>query len=188
MPMNRYHLFQIVGGGRTDLSGAKDTRRFGPPGTSIQPKFNEGIEMNHRFTRAACAAAVTLTCLSGCAAIDQVSDTMAGAVGVDPRVMALRPVVSPLGFGVETNRSGGAGGLLLTRSVSGVNVAAGFSLTEGKVMNVVVAGVVIPLGANGQLAMDNDTRANLLSKGVPADVIVQIEGVVNRLVKTTKRG
>jgi hypothetical protein len=97
-------------------------------------------------------------------------------------------VVSPLGFGVETNRSGGAGGLLLTRSVSGVNVAAGFSLTEGKVMNVVVAGVVIPLGADGQLAMDNATRANLLSKGVPADVIVQIEGVVNRLVQTTKRG
>jgi hypothetical protein len=36
--------------------------------------------------------------------------------------------------------------------------------------------------------MDNDTRANLLSKGGPADVIVQIEGVVNRLVQTTKRG
>ena len=49
--------------------------------------------MNHRFTRAACAAAVMLTCLSGCAVIDQVSDTMAGAVGIDPRVMALRPVV-----------------------------------------------------------------------------------------------
>jgi hypothetical protein len=144
--------------------------------------------MNHRIIRAAGAAAVTLVCLSGCAVIDQVSDTMAGAVGIDPRVMALRPVVSPLGFGVETNRSGGAGGLLLTRSVAGVNIAAGFSLTEGKVMNVVVAGVVIPLGADGQLAMDNATRANLLSKGVPADVIVQIEGVVNRLVKTTKRG
>jgi hypothetical protein len=150
--------------------------------------FTEGIDMNHRFTRAACAAAVALTSLSGCAVIDQVSDTMAGAVGIDPRVMALRPVVSPLGFGVETNRSGGAGGLLLTRSVAGVSIAAGFSLTEGKIMNVVVAGVVIPLGADGLLAMDNDTRANLLSKGVPASVIVQIEGVVNRLVQTTKRG
>lgn len=143
--------------------------------------------MHHRFIRAAGAAAVTLACLSGCAVIDQVSDTMAGAVGIDPRVMALRPVVSPLGFGVETNRSGGAGGLLLTRSVAGVSIAAGFSLTEGKIMNVVVAGVVIPLGADGQLAMDNAIRANLLSKGVPADVIVQIEGVVNRLVQTTKR-
>jgi hypothetical protein len=144
--------------------------------------------MNHRIIRAAGAAAVTLVCLSGCAVIDQVSDTMAGAVGIDPRVMALRPVVSPLGFGVETNRSGGGGGLLLTRSVAGVSIAAGFSLTEGKIMNVVVAGVVIPLGANGQLAMDNDTRANLLSKGVPAEAIGQIEAVVNRLVQTTKRG
>jgi hypothetical protein len=144
--------------------------------------------MNHRIIRAAGAAAVTLVCLSGCAVIDQVSDTMAGAVGIDPRVMALRPVVSPLGFGVETNRSGGGGGLLLTRSVAGVSIAAGFSLTEGKIMNVVVAGVVIPLGADGQLAMDNDTRANLLSKGVPAGAIGQIEAVVNRLVQTTKRG
>ncbi|MEY3252015.1 MAG: hypothetical protein RL227_988 [Pseudomonadota bacterium] len=144
--------------------------------------------MKSRSSFAAVAAALAVVGLSGCAAIDKVSDTMASAVGIDPRVMALRPVVSPLGFGVETNRTGGAGGLLLTRSVAGVSIAAGFSLTEGKIMNVVVAGVVIPLGADGLLAMDNDTRANLLSKGVPASVIVQIEGVVNRLVQTTKRG
>ncbi len=144
--------------------------------------------MKRRFTMAVLAAAVSLGSLSGCAVIDQVSDTMAGAVGIDPRVMALQPVVSPLGFGVETNRSGGAGGLLLTRSVAGVNVAAGFSLTEGKVMNVVVAGVVVPLGADGLLQMDNNTRANLLAKGVPAGVIEQIEAMVNKLVQTTKRG
>ncbi len=144
--------------------------------------------MNLRLSLAACAAVVAVAGLSGCAAIDKVSDTMASAVGIDPRVMALRPVVSPLGFGVETNRSGGAGGLLLTRSIAGVNIAAGFSLTEGKVMNVVVAGVVIPLGADGMLQIDNNTRANLLSKGVPAEVIGQIESAINQLVKTTKRG
>ncbi len=142
--------------------------------------------MNIRFTKAA-AAALALAGLSGCAVIDQVSDTMASAIGIDPRVMALQPVVSPLGFGVETNRSGGAGGLLLTRSVAGINVAAGFSLTEGKVMNVVVAGVVVPLGADGLLQLDNNTRASLLSKGVSAGVIEQIEGMVTQLVQATKR-
>ncbi len=144
--------------------------------------------MKRRFSMAVIAAAASLGSLSGCAVIDQVSDTMANAVGIDPRVMALQPVVSPLGFGVETNRSGGAGGLLLTRNVAGVNVAAGFSLTEGKVMNVVVAGVVVPLGADGMLQMDNNTRASLLAKGVPAGVIEQIEAMVNKLVQTTKRG
>lgn len=144
--------------------------------------------MKSRSSFAAVAAALAITGLSGCAVIDQVSDTMASAIGIDPRVMALQPVVSPLGFGVQTNTSGGAGGLLLTRSIAGVNIAAGFSLTEGKIMNVVVAGVVIPLGADGMLTMDNATRANLLSKGVPAEVIGQIEGAVNKLVQVTKRG
>jgi hypothetical protein len=169
-------------------AGARHVTQLTLHRVSTKPKYFEGIRMNHRFTMAACAAAVAVASLSGCAAIDKVSDTMASAVGIDPRVMALRPVVSPLGFGVETNRSGGAGGLLLTRSIAGVNIAAGFSLTEGKVMNVVVAGVVIPLGADGLLQIDNNTRANLLSKGVPADVIGQIESAVNKLVQTTKRG
>jgi hypothetical protein len=144
--------------------------------------------MKNRLSLAACAAAIAIGSLSGCAVIDQVSDTMASAIGIDPRVMALQPVVSPLGFGVQTNTTGGAGGLLLTRNVAGINIAAGFSLTEGKIMNVVVAGVVVPLGADGLLQMDNDTRANLMSKGVPAEVIGQIESVVNKLVQTTKRG
>jgi hypothetical protein len=143
--------------------------------------------MKRQLSLAVFAAAVSLGSLSGCAVIDQVSDTMANAIGIDPRVMALQPVVSPLGFGVETNRSGGAGGLLLTRNILGINVAAGFSLTEGKVMNVVVAGVVVPLGTDGMLQMDNNTRASLLAKGVPPDVIDQIEVTINKLVQTTKR-
>jgi hypothetical protein len=133
------------------------------------------------FAKGLCAAVLSGV-LAGCAAVDQASDQLARLVGRHPQLEAMQPVVGKLGFQVGINPDQGGGGrYLLTRAFYKLPLVVTANVDQDPIKKVTVAGIVVPLGPDGKVALDTPTRGALMKAGLTRPQITELETLLNEL-------